>query len=124
VLLSAALDSEISVSDASEMRWWRSLFTFFGALAGLCNFLGIALTTYCAKHAQKAIKKQVKHESQRHLPPHAFIIPSRTHKRNNQLAVTVSRTRIPSSSMTQMYHIEVLMLPWLGIGINGWMSAG
>ena len=65
--------TSLSVS-ASPMRYFcgTAWLIFFGALAGLCHFLGIA-TSYVIGKTCKAIKKQAKHKSQVHSPPHSFI---------------------------------------------------
>ena len=42
VLLSDTLDIELDISNTNEKLLWHSILIFFGALAGLCRFLGIA----------------------------------------------------------------------------------
>jgi hypothetical protein len=111
---------------ASPMRilLWHSLVNFFGALAGLCHFLGIA-TSYvigkaCKESNQKAGKTQESSPS-----PSPFLHDSpRTRKRKVHVNAAVSGTHVPSLLATQMYHIEVQMPPWFGMGINFSTSTG
>jgi hypothetical protein len=110
----------------SPMRYFcgTACLIFFGALAGLCHFLGIA-TSYvigktCKESNQKAGKTQKSSPS-----PSPFLQNSpQTRKRKVHVNAAVSRTHVPSLLATQMYHIEVQMPPWFGMGINFSTSTG
>lgn len=104
----------------SPMRYFcgTTWLNCFGALAGLCHFLGIAagyvLGKTCKESNQKAGKTR---KSSPSTSPFLRGSPQ-PRKRKVHVNAAASRTRVPSLLAAQMYHIEVQMPPWLGMGIR------
>jgi hypothetical protein len=123
VLLPDTLEIELLFSITNDFVGTGWL-TFLVPLRVCVIFWVSQISMSSAKHVKKAIKKAGKPRiSSQSTFPYPHYSPQ-AHKRKVHLNAAVSRTRLPSSLVAQMYHIEVQMPPWLGMGISFSTSTG
>ena len=95
VLLPDALDISLGFSITNERLLWHSLVNLFGALAGLCHFLGIVTSYVIGKTCKESNQKAGKTQKSSPSPFPFFHNSPRTHKR---------RVNVSARSQGLAYH--------------------